>query len=135
MGNILLVFLKSFLGDFLENNEIFEELFGAADAGINAAFETLAHHTLMIEKSIGLQLGSFNTEANVCVFISKQGVEYSNYEMPEVEKYSPENLKKVFDVNKSRSEDIKKEISDKQELRNVIYQVRRYATSDRKSVV
>ncbi len=63
MGNILLVFLKSFLGDFLENNEIFEELFGAADAGINAAFETLAHHTLMIEKSIGLQLGSFNTEA------------------------------------------------------------------------
>lgn len=82
--------------------------------------ERLKHMQLDVE---------FDTEANVCVFISKQGVEYSNYEMPEVEKYSPENLKKVFDVNKSRSEDIKKEISDKQELRNVIYQVRRYATS------
>lgn len=63
MGNILLVFLKGFLGDFLEHNEMLEDFFGAADAGINTAFETLAHHTLMIEKSVGLQLGTFNTEA------------------------------------------------------------------------
>lgn len=63
MGNILLVFLKGFLEDFLEKNGLLDEFLGGADSAINAAFETLAHHTLMIEKSVGLQIGTFNTEA------------------------------------------------------------------------
>lgn len=53
MANILLVFLKGFLEDFL----------GGIDDTINFAFETLAHHTLMIEQSVGLQFSNFNVEA------------------------------------------------------------------------
>lgn len=63
MGNILLIFLKGLLGDFIENNEIFSDILGGVDNTIDFAFKTLAHHTLLIEKSVGLQLGTFNVEA------------------------------------------------------------------------
>lgn len=77
-----------------------------------------------------MQIGvEFDKEANVSVFISKQGVEYGNCELYQGEKYAPDKLLEVFSDNRLKKELIVQEISDRQELCNTIYQIRRYATS------
>lgn len=63
MSNLILIFLKDYLSDFLESRGLLDDVLSGADAATNFAFETLAHHTLMIEESIGLQLGDFNITA------------------------------------------------------------------------
>lgn len=57
MGNIIVIFLKWILNNF------FDTELDDIDINFNMGFDTLANHTLMIEKSIGLNGSTFNPEA------------------------------------------------------------------------
>lgn len=57
MGNIIVIFLKWILNNF------FDTELDDIDINFNMGFDTLANHTLMIEKSIGLTGSTFNPEA------------------------------------------------------------------------
>lgn len=46
----------------------------------------------------------FDTEANISVFISKQGIEYSNSELYQGEKYTPDKLSAIFAENKAKKD-------------------------------
>lgn len=46
----------------------------------------------------------FDDETNITVFESRQGIEYGNYEMYQGEKYSPNELEKVFVKNRTEKD-------------------------------
>lgn len=54
-------------------------------------------------KRMGMNV-EFDKEANISVFISKQGIEFGNYEFYQGEKYAPDKLKEIFDENKCKNE-------------------------------